>query len=659
MFSYDQSTKGALRNEYRVSVTEAVSRLLDGTNIKDELDARLKETRLNSLRLRGTIDLSTLPETDVSEKEYATALKEYSTELRSSLWQYRRLSLRIALLGTILNDEVNKKKFNFRLTKVLEGLLDSDLKNAKNSVTLGEAVHKISSIVGVHQITTKSGQKIDSNAWINDEIALMFISELAELGYLDLLKAGKTHIVQFSDDSSKKLGTQEELLELSKIAKFLNLQTILLNKPEVELQRTSQSSWWYKTPSMSSDQLEFVEAMHSIRYEFVDNAEELIEDAYRQHLQVDKLEPWALARVEELKSQIQASKEQGYHYIATQDDSVGRTYYKAEIGHFQTSSSLRSLVKPYGMTNPVKWDFRNNVVQMYALMLKRKDLGQYVGLVAREAELEDLRSTLAYEMNKRLGVDTFNKTNTKPLFMIWAYNAGKTRLMEGTFKEEVDYVTGDKTQIESTPGLVAIAGIDDTERVWSTWDALLTELVPSIVHLKTVFKKLLKDNPVLETSWTLPDGAIAQYASVETEAEELEWVDSFGRRHQHTHHRKELSRGAKNTGLLPRLIHSYDAWVMRQLVIRAKRLGITVIPNHDSFIFDEEHEETIFSLVDDIFTELLESNELSRQIKHFNVKGANLTITNEEGEALDATMFGDKLTAEDVICGMPMSPEDM
>ena len=53
-------------------------------------------------------------------------------------------------------------------------------------------------------------------------------------------------------------------------------------------------------------------------------------------------------------------------------------YTQAEIGGLQTSSALRALVKVSGIDNKVKYDVRNNVVQMYALLMKTENLAKYV-----------------------------------------------------------------------------------------------------------------------------------------------------------------------------------------------------------------------------------------------------------------------------------------
>ena len=133
-------------------------------------------------------------------------------------------------------------------------------------------------------------------------------------------------------------------------------------------------------------------------------------------------------------------------------------------------------------------------------------------------------------------------------------------------------------------------------KLWSAWTTALNELVPSIVAIKRMYNLLTKYNPLTETSWRLPDGAIAQYASVDTEEQTLTWVTSEGREKEHTHYIKVIEEGVKNTGLLPRAIHSIDAYIARTLVLRAAQEGIIMIPNHDSFTFDEQYEDRVMEL---------------------------------------------------------------
>lgn len=157
----------------------------------------------------------------------------------------------------------------------------------------------------------------------------------------------------------------------------------------------------------------------------------------------------------------------------------------------------------------------------------------------------------------------------------------------------------------------------------------------------------------------MPDGAVAQYSSVETISQELHWVSSNGVQRTHTHYRKEIIEDAKAAGLLPRVIHSIDAYLMRQLVIRMNKKGIIIVPNHDSFLFSREQEATVTKAVKELLVEIMEEDVLSNIVKQLNKANKTLTVKAANGEAITADMFGEQLTKEDILAGMPMAREEL
>ena len=662
-YVYNPVNKDVLQNNYEVSLDECVADILEGNTIEAAMQHSLFQVRVDSLKLVKSI-LVDVPETEVSEDSYSAAVAGYGDIQRKLLWDYRRLAIRTTLLATLLDGGVNKKKLMFRVQGAVRSILNAIIADGKNRITLSQAVHAVSSIVSVKSYVTKGGEKRAATPWIVDELALQFINELAEQDYFDLkvdFAAGeKTHMLSLTEAVEHRLDANE-LVYMSRVSKFLSMQTILTEKPVRSVGMITRRSWWYNTPDFVADQEEFLDAMHDIKYGFVDNAEELIEEAFRVHLKVVQLPVWAKARVSEYQAQIRASHQNGGHYIAGKHDSALRWYFSGEVGHFQTSKELRALVTLKDVPNPVKYDFRNNVVQMYALLSGIKNLANYVGLTSEDQQLGDLREVLAQAMNTKLGVDTFNKENTKPLFMIWAYNAGRKRLMDGVVKVDTDFFTGAQVHTVTTPGLYEIAGLPvaSGDDIWSAWESTLNELVPGIVAIKLVFKKLMNANPLMETEWMLPDGAIAQYASVATTSEALHWVSSSNTMHTHTHYRKEIAKGEKNSGVLPRVIHSFDAYVKRQLTIRGTREGIIIVPNHDSFIYDESHKARVDEIVSEIFIELLNSDAMSSVLKELNVTNTSLTLKDSTGKAVTTDRFGAQLTAEDILAGTPMSAEEM
>ena len=645
MFTYTSSNKAALKAEFNYGITAVVTEMYpDLSSVEIHLQQSVAKAMIARLQLQSEI-LEAIP-TMVPEAEYAKSIEDLSEENRKKAWRYRALELRIILIKSIIN---NTKKIPYLVRDTLERIVSSACNNASEAVTMSQVIHgmKLSSKTWVD----RTGTEHTADAWIVDQMRLQLVSELSEMDLINVSISHKTHMVSIPDTISNTIPT-EVMNRLLRVANFLNLKTILLDKPEVTHQMVSQSSWWYKTPMLSVDQLEFVNTMHSLKWEFVPNALDLIEEAYREHLDVNVLPKWALSKVSEFKEQIKASHANGGHYVAGKFDSALRWYWQSEIGHNQTSESLRKLVRLAGVNVHVKYDMSNNVVQQYAIGLKDRSLAKYVGLVPEADTLLDLRLQVANAMNKNLEIDVFDKDNIKPLFMVWAYNAGKKRLLDGVYVEKVSFFTGDMVKSLKVLGLRAIVessgkSIKD-DVIYAVFEGILHKLVPTIVELKQLVNKIIKHNPFTEMSWVLPDGAVAQYASVETNDQVLQWVDSTGKTHRHTHHRKELVSNAKAAGVLPRIIHSIDAYFARQLVIRAAKLGIAIAPNHDSFMFDEVHTDTVYDLVRELYIEIMNDNVLFGLITQINV-----TNVKESGEYTRR----EPLTVEDLMASNPMKLE--
>lgn len=662
-----QATRQALD-----SLTADIYTAIYGTStdhVKQALEQRLKEA--NALRFKLSTQLTIKFDATMSHQDsidFITA--NYPKDKREVPYKYVNLTRRCILLASILTSTM---KITTVVSKTLQGILAAELSLHKGkSVTISEAIVKcplkpisIVNKAGEHTLLTDSTE----DKFIIDELKLQLISELAELNLLDIRISQHTHMVEIPAKLIP-IAIKPKIQEAWELAQILAKKTILLEPAPVDFKDAiSKSSWYYRTPNLSAAQVEYMEIMNNIKYQFKADALDRVEECYIEHLKDDngnlptEFTQWGPAKIQFLKEQIIASNENGGHYIQHRWDSSLRTYMISEIGHFQTSKSLRSLVKVAGIDNPIKKDFKNNVIQMYAVLMKVRDLGKYVGLLPEADREDDVRAQLAASLNTKLECDIFCKDNIKPLFMIWAYNAGKDRILDGvTISEEQFFGTSIDTV--KTPGLIALTGATNTQAnrdlLWSAFEESVVEYVPAVVVLKTLFKKLIKCNPLTETSWTLPDGSIAQYASPAMLKEVLYFVASNGKQHQHTHAKKAIVTNEKSAGLLPRVIHSFDAYVARQIVIRAARLGITVIPNHDSFMYDIKHDSTINDIIQTIFIELLESDAFSKVITELNTSGKSLAIKASTGEYISDsilhTAYG-KLTVEDLLQSNPTDIE--
>lgn len=616
----------------------------ENIDISEHISAELRLAIAKSLELRSQYDYLANIDPMVSDTEYRSVTQEYTLEQRSILWYWRRVITRTTLLRAILE---NKKSVSYLVKNILENVVKHMVYTSNSNITLSQLVHN--SKLQTNQITLNGNKSKEIGVWGIDTIRLQLISEIAECNLLDMKISNKTHTLVIPASLRDNVSDAQWRSMISMAAK-VQRKTVLEEPEEVrEKELISRSSWWYNTPKLSSDQHRFVDIMNSTEFAFVEDASEVIEERFKEHLKVEELPMWAKNRVQDYQAQIEASNSNGQHYISGSFDSALRWYWQAEIGHNQSSSSLRTLVRAKGIKDPIKYDMSNNVVQMYALGLKSKNLAQYVSLVGEDECKEDLRYIIACELNKSFKVTSFNKDNVKPIFMVWAYNGGKNRLLDGIIKESVNFFTGEKEQSTKVPGLRDLSGHDSDDIIWATWNNIMYSLVPEIVELKKVVNNLIRHNPLVEASWVLPDGAVAQYASVETMTKTLHWVTSSFNQHQHTHYRKQLVVDARAAGLLPRMIHSIDAYIMRQLVLRAHDKCITIVPNHDSFTFEKEDTDTVFKLVRELLVEVMEGNVLHDILQQYNKAKVPLGGQWVERE---------ELLAEDILKSFPMKLEE-
>jgi hypothetical protein len=77
-------------------------------------------------------------------------------------------------------------------------------------------------------------------------------------------------------------------------------------------------------------------------------------------------------------------------------------------------------------------------------------------------------------------------------------------------------------------------------------------------------------------------------------------------------------------------------------------MGITVVPNHDSFMFDEKHYETILNIVRTLFIEIMQDRVLYSLVTQFNQ-----TKVKENGKYVDR----ETLLSEDIMSSFPMKLE--
>jgi len=607
------------------------------TGVETHLKAQLRATKTNKLRLIGETPSLSGINAAVSKDIYKTFISSFNEEEKRNAWLFYNLEQRDIAITTILS---HRQKLHNLVKNTLAKIFTEILHKQNNKLSMGEVLNAIK--LKVNGYKTKDGEEHPLSIFGLEEIKLQLVHELSVLNMLDIklrrsFNKGIVYDISIPKARINKI-TREEIDYLTNLSHLIKYNTILVKPPRINTERMmSHSSWYYETPELSESQIDFINTMQSIKWKFKPGAEKLIEEAYKRHLALQEQEnifvspEWIHERIREFKNQIRTSNANGGHYVRGVFDGSLRWYWQAEIGHNQLSKYLRELITIDGIENIVKYDMTNSVVQMYALGLHDKTLASYVGLVAEKDRQADLRTIIADNMNRNLGINTFNKDNIKPLFMVWAYNGGRNTLMNDSYTIKARFLSENPIKEVTRPGLLSIAQAGNSnikeDRVWQVFEGLLYKLTPSIVDLKKYMNILVNDNPFTIAKWTLPDGAIAQYASVDDVSEPLHWVTEDGKTKQYTAHKKILRTGVGNAGLLPRIIHSIDAYAMRQIVLKCKAAGFTVVPNHDAYMFDEKHTKEFMSIVKEVFIDIKRREVLRDITEQLRYTKAEIRIT--------------------------------
>ena len=670
--------------EYSTLLSKVSSSLVTDEEIKaleKELKISVNKLRIASIKLVSSIhavigDIEVI--TTVSEDEYAAFVGQYKGNelkgLRSDLWKYRRLSIRLALLNGILYG--SKKKFSYKIRNTIKTILDRSAKQAKPMVAMNSLLKPIAKFSKIENYIDKAGKEYDVTGTTKEQLAGQWLEELAFTNMLDLSKSDHTTMVGLSKVLLSRI-TQEDLDSLMEMATYLKLKTISTVVPMSTSEYINSSSWRYKNDEPQGSLLdEYQSVANSVKYQFKDTALDDVELALLNHLTSGDVtlhetflnEKWFTIMLDEMKNQIRASYLNGGHYCPVKGDSALRAYKVPFFGHYQTSKYLRALVKIEGIKDPIKMDMRNNIIQLYSVITRSKNLAGWVG-TAKENGKGDIRAYIADRLNEwlkdELDLDAlpsvYNKENIKPIFMVKGYTGGKNLLLYGKGKIETDPFTGEKFKTIETAGLVdAIPGEYevDPDRLWDEFQGLINKLVPEMEWLQKVFSKLFKGNPYEIAKWSNYKGLHMQYASIAHVDEVVEVIDVKGNGHHIGVHSKVLEKGLKLGQVLPRWNQSFDALFMMLMVTKASARGIIMDSNHDAFIFDRQHESVVVDIAREIFIEFLGENLLADFIKEQNVNKVPLFIRSASNKIIGLHSW-EKLTSEDILEGSPLDFEEL
>jgi len=288
--------------------------------VKTHLEAQLRATKINKLRLIGKTPILRDLNTVVLEDTFKTSISSFNEEEKRNAWLLRNLEQRDISLTALLN---TRQQLSGQIVRSLTNIFKRALHKQRNKLDMGEVLAAIK--LKLNNYKTKDGEEHPLSEFGLETIKLQLVHELVVLGILEVTthrsaNKGTVYDVSIPKARVDKISLEEidYLINLSHIIKY---NTILVKPARINKKMMSHSSWYYETLDFSEQQIQFVNTMHSIKWKFVPNAEELIEEAYRLHLapkgeeNTFVLPKWSSKRIEEFKRQIRVSNANGGHYI--------------------------------------------------------------------------------------------------------------------------------------------------------------------------------------------------------------------------------------------------------------------------------------------------------------------------------------------------------
>lgn len=191
---------------------------------------------------------------------------------------------------------------------------------------------------------------------------------------------------------------------------------------------------------------------------------------------------------------------------------------------------------------------------------------------------EDVYASSSKEMSGLLGMEVDRDTIKKPL-MTFFY--GSMAVPKQVFGE------GD--------GLTAFFGT-------------LKSQLPGPFELMQLFQSFW-DPTATKYMWAMPDGHVVHVPVAAKEERGLE-IDEA--KHLRFQYRAEVvGPQAQGRSLAANIVHSVDAWMCRQMVIRAKKMGFYLAPIHDCFYAHPNYMNQVRQLYRDVLSEVADMNLVS------------------------------------------------
>jgi len=251
------------------------------------------------------------------------------------------------------------------------------------------------------------------------------------------------------------------------------------------------------------------------------------------------------------------------------------------------------------INTPIELDATNSQLQMVAVLTKSANLASYCNVINNSTNtVADAYQSTADIMNHILD-KTLTRGEIKKAHMISGYGAGNKKIKE---QLEADLMS------------------EYTDSVFDAFKTAEHIISPEVDMIKQICETLW-DKDKTEYNWTLPDGARVQYKPNGKHTNKFKLLNGITLEITY----QAIAPSENHTPLFVNIIHSVDAYVARQLVVRC---SFPIIPIHDGFRCHPNYAHIMKATYADIMAEIADSDLLANILSEALGKRIDLAGTS-------------------------------
>lgn len=248
-------------------------------------------------------------------------------------------------------------------------------------------------------------------------------------------------------------------------------------------------------------------------------------------------------------------------------------------------------------------DMTNSGLGIYSL-LGKDEKGALLTNLKNIGKLADAYKALADALNKVLGITNLNRHTVKKAFMVFLYGSGKALLTS----EDID----DERYKHLLQAIeIGLGTTIDIDKVWVKFQEAMFEIAPAAIQLMELIYKFKKEDS--HYRWVMKDGFICDIQVMNKTAIEHKGfsISIDGKTHTHSIHTIEkLLDNKYDKSLAPHIIHSIDAYILREIARRCAKLGLPLYTIHDSFGTTPNYYFELNEVVRQVLADVLEMDLL-------------------------------------------------